>query len=221
MFDMELQTKKVMLDVPFYANTTGDGNQCAQVAMRGIVKYFLGKEMSVEDLDNLTRRTEGHWTYTTQVAPALYNLGLKVKYFSKTDFTPFLQGESYIRQHYGDAAEQILKYTDIDSLIWSIENIKNYDLFELRVPKFEEIEEHIIEGHVPMVLVDYAKLSGKNGPFVGDYVNMTGFDSESVYFHNSYQGNPTPNMKIEKSKFIDAWNANGTDNDLVVVYGKR
>lgn len=50
---------------------------------------------------------------------------------------------------------------------------------------------------------------------------LEGFDSKSIYYHESGPGDPTPNKKVSKKAFIKAWNANGTDNDVVLVYGKR
>ena len=50
---------------------------------------------------------------------------------------------------------------------------------------------------------------------------VTGFDEKSVFYHESGPGPQTsPNRKVSKKSFIKAWNAKGTDNDCVVVYGK-
>lgn len=212
---------KTLLDVPFYPNTTGDGNQCYQVAMKSVIKYFLNKEMSSEELDKLTKRKEGFWTYTPQVVPPLYDLGLNVKCYSKSALEPFLEGESYIRKYYGKDAEQILQHTDLEAMIWSIKNMQKYNLFEVRVLRYEEIEKHLREGHVPICLVNHKVILGKEGPYQGHAVTLTGFDSDNVYLHDSGPKDPTPNMKVKKQVFIEAWNANGTDNDVVITFGKR
>jgi len=49
-------------------------------------------------------------------------------------------------------------------------------------------------------------------------VEITFINQTHVLFHNSNKG---PNQKAKKQDFIDAWNAPGTDNDIIIVRGKR
>jgi len=216
---MEKQKKQVMLNVPFYANT-GDGSQCYQVAMQSALKYFLSEDFSVETLDKLTNRKKDKWTATTQIVPALYELGLKVRYYSKTELEAALSGEKYIRETYGADADKVLKIVDVDALVESARTLLKYDLFEQKVLSLEEIEEHVRKKHVPLVLIDWNKIIGRPS-YQGHFGVITGFDEENIYFHQSGPATPTPNMKITKSTFMEAWNVKGTDNDIVMVYGKR
>ena len=64
----------------------------------------------MDELDRLTSR-KPTWTTTAQIVPTLYDFGLDVKYFSRSDIEPFLGGERYIREHFGSDAEKILKMT--------------------------------------------------------------------------------------------------------------
>ncbi|MFH1452009.1 MAG: C39 family peptidase [archaeon] len=210
----------MILKVPFYKND-GDGNQCMQVSMKSILKYFLDKDFSLEELDNLTGRKENLWTYTTQIVSVLYCLGLDLKFYSKEELEPFLEGESFIRKHFGKDAEKILKFTDVPVVVKSTKNLLNYNLFEKKILSLDEIEKHILEGHVLLVLVDYNKISRKEGNYQGHSVVITGFDDDYIYFHESGPSNPEPNKKVSKKIFEEAMNANGTDNDCVVVFGKR
>ena len=50
---------------------------------------------------------------------------------------------------------------------------------------------------------------------------VSGFDDEYIYFHQSGPTSPTPNEKVKKGVFVEAMDANGTDNDCVVVFGKK
>ena len=63
----------MLLNLPFYPNT-GDGRQCYQVAMQSVLKHFLGKEFSREELDHLTGRKTEFWTWTAQIVPVLESL---------------------------------------------------------------------------------------------------------------------------------------------------
>ena len=212
--------ERFMLDIPFYENTTGDGNQCYQVAMQSVLKYFLGKEFGVDELDRLTKRKIGKATATSQIVPVLYDLGLDVRYFSKTEIEPMLEGETYIRKTYGKDAEEILKWADVEVIVKSAKVLLTYDLFEKKVLSIGEIEDHIRAGHVPLVLIDWNRLA-KIDAYHGHFGVLTGFDAENFYFHQSGPATPTPNMKLSKKAFLDAWNVNGTDNDIIIVYGRR
>jgi hypothetical protein len=206
--------------VPFYENK-GDGNQCMQVTMKSILKHFLDKDFSLEELDKLTERKTGLWTWTSQVVIVLYDLGLEVKYYSKSDLEPFLQGEPFIRKHFGKDAEKILKFTDLPVVLGSIKKLLKKDIFEKRKLSFNKVEAHIKQGDIPLMLIDHNKIVGKEGLYQGHFIVVTGFDDQNVFYHESGPKNPEANKKVLKSTFIDAWNANGTDNDIVIVYGKR
>lgn len=210
-----------MLDVPFYANTAKDGSQCYQVSMQSALRYFLGKEFSVEYLDEITHRKEGLWTSTSQIVSPLYNLGLNLRYFCKNDIRPSLGGEAYIRKQFGPNAEKILSHIDVDVMVESVKNLLNYDIFEIRTLTLEEIEQNIRNNCVQLVLVDWFKITKKEGAYQGHMVVLTGFDDDSIYFHNSGPAMAQANMKVKKEVFMEAWNANGTENDVVVIYGKR
>ncbi len=210
----------MLLQIPFYENT-GDGNQCMQVAMQSALKYFLDKEVSLEELDSLTGRKAGLWTWPSQIVAVLHDLGLKVKFYSKVDSGQFLAGEPFIRKQFGKNAEKILKFTDLPVVMEAIKKILSQGLFEKRKLSFAEIESHLEQGHLPLVLIDLNKLVGKGGLFEGHLVAVTGFDDQSVFYHESGPKNPEANKRVPKQDFIDAWNAGGTDNTVVIVFGKR
>jgi len=210
----------MILSVPFYENK-GDGNQCLQITMKSVLKYFLDKDFSLQELDEFTGRKNCLWTWTSQVVTVLHDLGLKVKYYSKSDLEPFLQGEPFIRKHFGKDSEKILKFTDLPVVLESIHKLLKYNIFEKRKLSFDEIESHIEKGHIPLMLIDHNKIVGKEGFYQGHSVVVTGFDDQNVFYHESGPTNPEANKKVLKSVFINAWNANGTDNDIIVVYGKQ
>ena len=119
------------LSVSFYENK-GDGNQCMQVTMKSVLKHFLDKDFSLEELDKLTGRKNGLWTWTSQVVIVLHDLGLRIKYYSKSDLEPFLQGEPFIRKHFGKDSDKILKFTDLPVVLESINKLLKYNIFEKR-----------------------------------------------------------------------------------------
>lgn len=208
----------MLVEVPFYKNTE---NACMQVAMQCVLKHFLNKEYSIQELDKITKRKEGLWTWTSQAVSALYNLGLDIKFYGKTDLELFLKGEEFIREQLGDDAEKVLKFSDMPVVIESIKTLIDSKLFEKRVLNFDEIEKHLKEGTIPIMLIDNNKILGKEDFYQGHFVIVTGFDEQNIFYHDSGPKNPEPNKKVPKDTFLKAWNANGTDNDLILVFGKR
>ncbi|MBI2658376.1 hypothetical protein HYX08_06825 [Candidatus Woesearchaeota archaeon] len=210
----------MMLDVPFYENKL-EGNQCMQASMKSVLKHFLDKEFSLQELDRLTGRKKGFWTWTSQIVTVLHDLGLDLKYYSKTDLGPFLEGEPFIRKHFGKDADKILKFTDLPEVMKSIKKLKKYGVFEKKRLSFDDIANYIKQQHVPLMLIDWNKIAGIKGSFQGHLVVVTGFDEENVFYHESGPRNPAPDKQVSKKIFMEAWNANGTDNDVVIVFGKR
>lgn len=210
----------MILKIPFYENC-GDGNQCMQVAMKIVLKHFLNKDYDLEELDNLTNRKENLWTYTPQIVSVLHDLGLDLKFYSKENLEHYLEGEEFIRKHYGQDAEKILKFTDVPTVIKATEKLLKYNVFENKILSLKDIEENIINGNVPMILLDYNKITRIKGLYQGHFVVVTGFDDEFIYFHESGPKNAEHNKKVKKKYFEEAINANGTDNDCVIVFGKR
>ena len=210
----------MILNVPFYKNDD-EGNQCMQVTIKSVLKYFLNKDYSLDELDKLTGRKKGYWTWTSQIVAVLYDLGLDLKYYSKTDLGPYLQGEPFIKRHFGKDADKILKFTDLPVVIESIKKLRGYKIFEKRVLSSREIGKNISKGYVPLMLIDWNKIVGRQDNYQGHFVIVTGFDNENVFYHESGPKDPEPNKAVPKKIFIEAWDANGTDNDVVIVYGKR
>ena len=208
------------IDVPFYTND-GNGKQCMQVAMQCVLKHFLHVEYSLEELDHITKRKDEYWTWTSQVAVALDDLGLSVQYYSKSAMDGFLGGEDYIHQFFGTDAQKILENTDLPVVLESIEELLRRDIFVQRDLPFSDIEDALQSGYIPLMLIDHNVLVRREDFYHGHFVVVTGFDDESAFYHESGPLDPTEHKKVDKSVFIDAWNANGTDKDAVLVYGKR
>jgi len=211
---------KMKIGVPFYKND-GDGNQCMQVAMKCVLDHFLGKNLSLKHLDELTGRKEGYWTYTSQIVSVLDDLDLDVKFYSREPLGGILGGEDFIRKTYGVDADKILKFTDLPVVIESVKKLMKFNIFEKKLLDFKEIEEHIIKGNVPLILIDHYIIEEKEGKYNGHFVVLTGFDEENVCYHESGPRNPEPHKKVTKEKFIRAWNAKPTDNDVVIVMGPK
>jgi len=209
------------LNVPFYKNNKS-GTQCLQVSMKCVLEYYLGKKYSLAKLDQLTDRKGSYWTWTPQISPALYDLGLDVLHIAGTDMKPFLQGEKFIRQHWNEAdAKVIINHTDIPVLIKSIKKIGKYKLFRKQHTTITQIKKHLSQDHIPLVLIDYNKLLNNNKPFSGHMITLTGFTKHYFYYHESGPNNPQPNKRVKTNTFKRAADLGGKDEDIIFCLRRR
>ena len=121
-FNLGLCFVNMIIDLPFYENDA-DGNRCVQVCGKIVLEHFLGKDYSLDELDELMGRKSGMWTYTSQLVGVLFDLGLDVRYYSKGALEPFLEGEPFIRKHFGKDAEKMLRFTDVPVVVESIRKV--------------------------------------------------------------------------------------------------
>ncbi len=63
--------------------------------------------------------------------------------------------------------------------------------------------EEISNGKIPICLINYDKLVGRDEMFNGHYVVLTGSDEESFYYHDNGPHLAGPNKKISKKKFSE------------------
>lgn len=217
---LELRMK---LNIPFFVNSR-DGKACMQVSLLSAIKFFDPKtSMNLAKLDELTGRREGQQTWTQQGVAAIAKLGFVLKYYSGEPLEPALRGEDYIRAKYaGDEARinSILSQSNMNAVIESTKYLLDKDIFEEKILTIEEIEQHVKNGHVIIILLDWNIVKGKKGSYQGHFVIVTGFDENKFYVHNSGPEKPEENREIQKDIFLKAWNAKGTDNDLIVIFGK-
>lgn len=211
----------MILDLPLYLNNNNK-DQCMQACMQMIVKKVLDKEISLDELDNITGREEDKWTYTPQMVKGLYELGVNIKFYSKEELEPFLTGEEYFRKHFGIHATKILEKTNMESLVESINTIINYNIFQKKKLELEDIENYLSRGNFIIAVIDYNKILRKeNQIYMGHCVVLTGFDENHIYYNEPGPYKPGKNVKVPKVDLINAINSVGTDNDLVIVFGKK
>ena len=206
----------MLLKIPFYKNI---GNRCVQTSMRSVIKHFLKKEYSLRKLDKLTGRKADCWTWHCQMNYVLYELGLKVRTFGKTDLKPYLGGAEFIRKnHPKEKAEKMIEMMDFKTVKKAIRKVMSYRTFTNKILKFSDLENYLKKGNVPLMSIDVNYFKGKK-IYHGHMVILTGFTKKYIYCHDPGPKNPTPNKKVLKKRFIGAWKR--ADNRVTIVYGKR
>jgi len=208
----------VDMDIPFYRQS--DSGNCMQTQIKMALKYYFPeKDFSFEELDRLTGRTPGKWTWTSQLLPVLLDNGLDAYYYSSSSYDGIKEGgKEYILEYYGKEDGQIMiDHTNFDSLYASIEKLEENEKFVNEKLDFSYIEKEFKKGHVIILVIDKNVLLGNNRPYSGHGITLTKINETHVSLHDSAG---TPNLTVKKEQLIKAWDNTATDNDAIIIRGK-
>lgn len=196
---------KYDLDVPFYSNAP-DGTHCFQAGLKMVLKYLFPEcEYSFEQLDVISAKKEGMWTWQMAGLLWLQEQGVEVKDIEPFDFARFIEeGGEYLVDEFGEEMGRAqIEHSDIEQERGlSREFIKRVDV-EKRVPSMEDIKELIRDGYVVCCNVNSAKLDGKEG-YCGHFVVAKGFDETGFIVHDPGLP-PMENMTISFEVFEMVW----------------
>jgi len=212
--------EKIVLhtEMPFFKQI--DSGNCLQTNLKIALKYYYPeREYSFEQLDLETGRTQGKWTWTSQAMELLLDEGLDAYYYSTTPYLDILGGgEGFIIGYYGeDDGKVMIQHTDFDALYSSIRSLNDTARYNDEKLDFSAVENEFSNGRMVIMLIDRNVLTNPELSYAGHFVTITGINSTHVTFHDT---GGIPNRAVEKSRFTDAWNAPGTDNDVIIIKGK-
>ena len=216
----------MLLKIPFHI-ATGDENRCYEAAMLSAIAYFIPETtLTLEQLDRLVERKPGKWTYTQQIVPVLYDLGLDVQFYSEEPLGPLAETDGMLESLHRanpsvESFDYVLRHTDLEVAVRAAKNCMRYRVFTQRRVEWTMIEAELERSHVPLLLIDYNLLVGRKGPFQGHFVALTGFDKEHIFYHENSERHAKPNMAVDRERFRMAWDNPGTGHDLVIVAGRR
>src|SRR5689334_14996156 len=78
------------MDVPFYENT--DDTHCYQAVLRMVLKYYWpDKDFTWEELEKITAKAEGLWTWPTAGMLWLHDNGFEVHDVETFDYAKFIE----------------------------------------------------------------------------------------------------------------------------------
>lgn len=195
------------LNVPFFKQTTP--LNCGPMALRMAASY-LGDDPGIEVLEKETGINEGKGIYTIQIAIASANIGYKSDFYSK--HVSFNE-ENLNHEYYQKFSDMDLERSKI-----LLEEAKKAGInIEEKSLSLEELLSKITENSVPIVLINWNVIKDKEG-YYGHFVPLVGYDEENVYIHNHGLKDTQEFMPINKNLFDKARMAEGTDEDLVIVY---
>lgn len=190
----------MMLEVPFYFNS---GHECGQVSLFSCLKYkFPELDVSLDDLNHLTHHQGNNLTLPVQLAAGLSKLGLPFSYYMKD--IPFESiGKnlpSMVNNFYSPFGKNLLECIDISAVEQSLKDLEgSKNVFSIdKKFSMQDIENLLEQGKAVSSLVNMDLFFARENRFGGHYITLTGFDSDSLFFHNSGPCKHGKNIKIDK-----------------------
>ena len=205
------------LPFPFYSND-GDGNQCFQACIRSVLNYYELPDKSLDELDALSGREPNGWTWSTQVVHALDELGVKNTLYTAGEISEGLDVKNYLEELFGEHAEKYIKLTNIESVQTSTQWVISNERYEKRTVSKEEIREWLDEKQPVIALLDWNKVTDREGGYQGHAVVITGYDENHFFVHHNGPRNAQAHLPIPYEKFFEAQTP-ATDHDLIRVQG--
>ena len=197
------------LDIPFYKQTSL--LNCGPNALRMVVSYF-NEDKGIDFLEKETGIKKDKGIFTIQIATGAASLGYNVEFYSKQ----ILFDEEYLKMDF------YKKYADIntDESVRLIQEAKEkgVKVFERKL-ELNEILSKLNKDCVPIILLDWNIITGKNG-YQGHAVPIVGYDEENIFVHNAGLNRNEAFFPIKKELFDLARKSSGTDEDIVFINRK-
>lgn len=194
----------VIYEVPFYENTP-DNTHCFQAALRMVLKYFSpGQEYTWEELEAITAKKEGKWTWPIAAMIWLTQNGYDVQDIELFDYAEFAKkGKEYLLQEFGsEIAEGQDAHTDLEQEQGFSRELPKHVQVQMRVPIIDDLKDYLAQGYLLVCNINSAVLKDKEGYFAHSVV-VTGADENSIYLHNpglpGERGQVVPTELFEKA----------------------
>jgi len=191
--------------IPFFSNTP-DGTHCFQAALKIILAYFWpSREFSYEELDKISAKVPGKWTWPTAAMTWLMEQGYDIRLIEDFDYDAFAKrGEAYIMERCGAEVGK----AQIENSVISREReyagkFAAVAPLENRIPTFEDIKELLEAGYLVICNINAAALYGFEG-YSGHFVVVFECNQKTVTIHDP--GLPSqPSLKVKHAIFEKGW----------------
>lgn len=193
------------MDIPFFPNT-GDGTHCFQAALRMVLaKLMPRKSFGYEDLDIISGKQPGKWTWPTQAMMWMAAQGLEVRLIEEFDYRAFVdRGNEYLIERYGrEVANAQAENSDIEAERKIAKKFVDIAPIEYRIPELSDIKNNFKRDALTIVNLNASALHGLRG-YSGHFVVICDVGESSVWLHDPGLP-PNPNMKVSRRIFERAW----------------
>ncbi len=195
----------MILPVPFYANTE-DNTHCFQAVLCMVLRYFEpSSEFCFDDLDQISGKEFGKWTWPMCGLQWLHDRGYEVKSVEIFNYVEFAeQGVEYIKKLYGPEVAHVQEiHSSFEKEQLRARSFATSGLWENRLPTIADVRRFVDEGYLQMINVNAQTLDEIEG-YSGHTVLVVGYDDQQVILHDP--GLPSrPFRRVATRLFERAW----------------
>ncbi|MFH0799432.1 MAG: hypothetical protein V2A66_04540 [Pseudomonadota bacterium] len=193
------------MNIPFFPNT-GDGTHCFQAAlMMALAVVMRERKFTYDELDAISQKLPGKWTWPTVAMLWMIEQGLKVNLIEEFDYKAFVKrGEKYLIERFGEEVGCAqAEHSDIDREREIARLFIALAPLEYRVPELKDIKKQLKKGAVVILNVNAAALHGVEG-YSGHFVVVCDVKKDSIILHDPGLP-PYPALEVPLDRFDRAW----------------
>lgn len=211
-----------MLKIPFFPNDKTDLH-CMQACIQMILKYYYPqKNFSIKKLNELLKIGDKKmYGFPEMAVGVLSILGVNAKYYTFSDDKEWYEkGKKYLLEKYSpEVAENIWKMTDFKIQKPFFKKALKEKRYVRKKLSFKDLEKFFKKGYLISPTVNVNALENRKG-YVGHAIIITNIDDKFITFYDPGLP-PVPNSKIKIKDFMKSWQSPGTDNTVIVAFGKK
>jgi hypothetical protein len=171
-----------------------------------ILKYYLPQEnYSFSQLDRLSDKVPGKWTWATRALINLYSIGFDIIDIELFDWDKFShRGLAYLEEIFGhEVAQKQAQMSDLVKEMHDAAEFVRLIPYQQRIPEFADINQLLKQGYLIGCNVNSHALNQIEG-YEGHVVLIYKIDQDYIYLHDPGLP-PIPNRKVRLNIFQSAW----------------
>lgn len=193
-----------MKNIPFVANLA-DGTHCYQAALKMILTFFERRDWAFEELDKLSGKLAGKWTWPTTSLLWLLEHGYEIKLIEEFSYEEFAKrGRDYLVEKCGsEVAKAQEANSDLPREQKLAATFVKRGSVDYRIPAWKDLEQLFQEGYLIICNVNACRLYQK-GAYSGHFVVPIEVFSDHIFLHDPGLP-PKPSLKVSRAIFEEAW----------------
>lgn len=163
------------------------------------------REFTYDELDNISGKLPGKWTWPTASMLWMIEQGLEIKLIEEFDYKAFVdRGGDYLIERFGEEVGRAqIAMSDIEREREIARRFVKRVPIEYRVPLVDDLLIEIKRGAVVVVNLNAAALHGHRG-YSGHFVVICDVREDLIRLHDPGLP-PNPNLDVSINRFNCAW----------------
>jgi len=173
--------------------------------MMALAVLMPERKFSYDELDEISKKLPGKWTWPTSAMLWMIEQGLSIKLIEDFDYRDFAQrGGEYLVERYGEEVGRAqIEHSDVEIERDISRRFAEVAPIEQRVPDFDDLQREMDLGAVVIVNINAAPLCGVEG-YSGHFVALCDIGKDWVELHDPGLP-PRPNLRVPREQFLAAW----------------